>query len=99
MKNYFEIGIGLIMKIIKEFIKEIIGFIFRFSGAPFLIRELFCRNKVTIVLYHDPKPKIFKRHIEYLSKYYNFISLNRLIDAIYNKNWSGHPAKKFSCYN
>ena len=69
-------------------VKEIIGFIFRFSGIPFLIREILCKNKATIILYHNPKAEIFKKHIDYLSKYYNFISLDRLIDAIYNKDWS-----------
>ena len=59
------------MKSIKGFIKEIIGFIFRFSGVSFLIREVFCKNNVTIIFYHDPKPEIFKRHIEYLSKHHN----------------------------
>ena len=78
---------------IKKFIKEIIGFIFRFSGAPFLIREILCRNKVTIIVYHNPKFEIFKRHIDYLSKLHNFISLDRLVNAIYNKDWSDIPSK------
>ncbi len=81
------------MKTIIRFIREIVGFIFRFSGVPFLIREVFCKNKVIIIFYHDPKPEIFKKHIEYLSKHYNFISLSKLVNAIYSKDWSDIPLK------
>lgn len=81
------------MKIIKAFIKEIVGFIFRISGILFLIREVFCRNKVTIICYHNPKPEIFKRHIEYLSRNFNFICLDKLVNAIYLKDWSALPPK------
>ena len=81
------------MKIIKGFIKEMIGFIFRFSGLSILIRELFCRNKVTIIFYHNPVPYIFKKHTEYLSKHFNYIPLNRLVNAISNKDRSNIPPK------
>jgi len=74
-------------------IKETISLIFRFLGVPKLIRELICRNKVTIIYYHNPKPNIFKKHIEYLSRNFVFISLNRLINAIRNKDWSKIPPK------
>lgn len=77
----------------KKSIKKIIGFIIRFSGIWFLIREVFFRNKVTIILYHNPNPEIFKSHIDYLSKHYNFISLDRLVNAIYNKDSSDIPPK------
>jgi len=93
MKNYFNIETGLIIEMIKEFIKEIVGFIFRFSRVPFLIREVICKNKVTIVLYHNPEAEIFKKHIDYLSRRYNFIPLEKLVNAIYNKNWSDIPPK------
>jgi len=78
---------------VRKSIKEIIGFIIRFSGIWFLIREVFFRNKVTIILYHNPSPEIFKSHIDYLSKHYNFISLDRLVNAIYNKDSSDIPPK------
>jgi peptidoglycan/xylan/chitin deacetylase (PgdA/CDA1 family) len=81
------------MKKIILFIRETLGFIFRFSGIPFLIREIICKNKVTIVHYHNPKPDIFKKHIEYLSRKFVFISLHKLIFAIQNKDWSSIPPK------
>ena len=48
---------------------------------------------MVIISYHNPKPKIFKKHIEYLKKNYNFISLDKLVDAIHNKDWSAIPSK------
>ena len=50
-------------KLMKDFIREIIGFIFRFSGIPFLIREILCKNKVVIIIYHNPKhDNVFDEH-------------------------------------
>ncbi len=78
---------------IKNVIKEMVGFIFRFSGSLLLIREVFCRNKVTIIVYHDPNPGTFKKHIKYLSKHYNFISLTKVVNAMQHKDWSNIPHK------
>jgi len=81
------------MIFLKKYFKEIIGFIFRYSGMNYVIREILCRNKATIVFYHDPKPETFKNHLEFLSNHYNFISLIRLVNAIQNKDWSDIPPK------
>jgi len=78
---------------IKRFIKEFIGFMFRFSGIQFLLREFIFRNKVTIILYHNPDPLTFRKHIDYLTKHYNLIPLDRVVAGIYNKDWSGIPLK------
>lgn len=78
---------------VKQYIKQIIGFIIRFSGISFLIRKIFLRNKVTIILYHNPDPLTFRKHIDYLTKHYSLIPLDRVIDGIYNKDWSGIPPK------
>jgi len=78
---------------VKQYIKQLIGFIIRFSGLSFLIREFYLRNKVTIILYHNPNPEIFQKHIKYLSKCFNLISLSKVVDGIYNKDWSGIPPK------
>ena len=78
---------------IRESIKYIIGFIIRFFGISFLIREVFFRKKVTIVIYHNPSPQILKKHIDYLIKHYNLVPLDSVVDGIYNKDWSGIPPK------
>ncbi|MHA1410841.1 MAG: polysaccharide deacetylase family protein [Candidatus Odinarchaeia archaeon] len=95
MKNYFDIEMGINYSnlFIKKIIKEVLAFLFRFSGIPLLIREVFCKNKVTIIYYHNPKPEVFKKHIEYLARNFIFILLDRLINAINNKNWSDIPPR------
>lgn len=65
----------------------------QFTGIPCIAREVFLRKKATIVVYHSPEIELFKKHIEYLYKRYNFISLNTLINAINSKGWSSIPAK------
>jgi len=69
-------------------IKEILAIAIRLSGIPFLIREVLCRNKATILMYHAPKPDVFAKHLTYLSKRYHFITLDSLVDAIRNRDWS-----------
>lgn len=64
----------------------------RYSGIYYLIRTFISKNKVSIVLYHDPKPEIFYEHIKFLSKNYNFIPLDLLVDAIHSKDWSNIPS-------
>ncbi|MHA1382076.1 MAG: polysaccharide deacetylase family protein [Candidatus Helarchaeota archaeon] len=77
----------------KKRIKEFIGVFIRFSGLLLLIRSIFLKNKVLIIFYHKPKASVLKKHIEYLSKHYNFIPLARLIEAIYEKNWAIIPKR------
>ncbi len=81
------------MRRLRSLIREIIGFLLRFSGMAWVIRCVFLRNKVTILVYHRPEPKVFKKHMEYLSKRYEFIGLDRLIDAIRNGDSSNIPPR------
>ncbi len=62
-------------------------------GIPLLIREWICRNRVAILLYHDVQPKVFARHIAYLSRHCKIISLDTLVSAIYKKDFSEIPSK------
>jgi|TARA_B100002003_G_C14103395_1_gene530700 peptidoglycan/xylan/chitin deacetylase (PgdA/CDA1 family) len=74
-------------------VKEIIAFIIVCTGIPFLIRNTYARNKVSIVLYHDPKPSVLDNHLAFLSKRYQFIALDCLVEAILSKDWSNIPPK------
>ena len=76
-----------------SFLKNIVAVFVRLSGVPFLIREWVCQNQVAILLYHDPKPAIFVRHIAYLSRHYTFISLDTLMAAIHQNDFSEIPQK------
>lgn len=72
-------------------LNEIFHGIIRFSGTAFLMRRIFARDNVSIVLYHNPSAKSFNSHLKYLSNWYNFISLTDLTDAIVSKDWKKIP--------
>jgi len=55
--------------------------ILRYSGVPFLLREVAQRSKVTIVVYHSPAVKQAKEHFRVLTARYNVISLSDYIRA------------------
>jgi len=72
-------------------IKKQLGFVLKYSGLLFLFREIVWKRKVTILLYHNPTPRSFENHIEFLRGEYNFISLDAFVRALYKKNWSEIP--------
>jgi peptidoglycan/xylan/chitin deacetylase (PgdA/CDA1 family) len=65
----------------------------RFSGIPLLIRNTVARRRVTIVLYHDPRPAVFERHLRYLARIYSLITLDALVDALERQDVSALPRK------
>lgn len=77
----------------RGFLKNMGATLICLSGIHILIREFLCRNRVAILMYHDPKPTIFAKHIAYLSRHYTIISLDTLVSAIYQKDFSRVPAK------
>ena len=77
----------------RNFLKNIVAFVICLLGIPFLIREWICRNRFAILMYHDPKPTTFAKHIAYLSRYYTVISLDTLVSAIQRKDFSQIPSK------
>ncbi len=48
----------------------------RFSGLPFILREIVQRNKITIVVYHAMPARVAERHFRALSARYNITSLS-----------------------
>jgi peptidoglycan/xylan/chitin deacetylase (PgdA/CDA1 family) len=71
---------------------EFVAYLLWLSGLSALIRATIARNAVTILLYHDPSPAVFDRHINYLKRDYTLLPFAKLIDAIYSKDWSKiHP--------
>jgi peptidoglycan/xylan/chitin deacetylase (PgdA/CDA1 family) len=73
--------------------KEIIGITIRYSGILFIIRNSYAKRKVAIIVYHDPQPDILDKHLTYLSKRYNYITLDKLVNAIYSQHWEDIPPK------
>ncbi|SEJ40015.1 Polysaccharide deacetylase [Cyclobacterium xiamenense] len=73
--------------------KKIVFALLRYSGLPVLFREVFQRNKVSILVFHDMDRQTAEASFAYLSKHYNFISLDRLITALQNKDERHLPKK------
>lgn len=73
--------------------KQILFFILRFTGIPFLLREIIQRNKVTILLFHDLTRKEADLIFKTLMEKYNIIPLGKLMDAVKNGSWKRLPKK------
>lgn len=57
----------------------------RYSGIPFLLREISQKRKTTVLMFHDPSPETFKETILFLKKHYNIIPLSQYIKFIEGK--------------
>lgn len=62
----------------------------RLSGVPNAIYWLH-RQHVGIAMYHDPRPEVFESHLEYYSKHFRFTTLDTIVDAIIEGDWSKVP--------
>jgi len=67
--------------------------ILRWTGVPFLLREFVQRNRVTILCYHDPEPKIADLHIRKLQHLYNIIPLSAYVNARRSRTVAALPKK------
>jgi len=74
-------------------LKETSAFALRWSGVPFLIRHTVARTRASILLYHDPPPSLLDRHLSYLARHYNFVSLTLLVESIRSGDWSRMPPR------
>ena len=73
--------------------RQLLAGLVRFSGLPFLLREVVCRKRVTILVYHNPMPEVFEAHLAYLTRRFNIIRLEQLVEAIEKSDWQRIPAK------
>lgn len=74
-------------------LKSLLIYVIKYSGFSFFLREIYARNKVTIILYHDPDPKVLDNHLKFIIRKYNVISLKTLVEAIYERNRRKIPPK------
>lgn len=78
----------------ERYSKESFSFLLRIILIPRLIRDVLCRNKATIISYHDVKAATFRKHLQYLIKDYNIISMDHLASAIKGeRDWNALPKK------
>ena len=82
-----------IISMIARLLREIVAAIIRWSGIPPVIRRTICRRRATIIVYHDPSPQILERHLRYLAKRYEFVSLSSLVDALRENRWGEIPSQ------
>jgi peptidoglycan/xylan/chitin deacetylase (PgdA/CDA1 family) len=61
--------------------KNLVCALIRLTLLPALVREIFQRRKVTVLIYHNPSPRAFAEHVAILKRSYNFVSLRRFVDA------------------
>ncbi|MGY8685310.1 polysaccharide deacetylase family protein [Bradyrhizobium sp. UFLA05-153] len=60
---------------------------------PFVFREVFQRNKVTILVYHAPTPQVFDAQIGVLGRLYNIVPLSAYVEARRTGDFSKLPPK------
>jgi len=56
-------------------LRDIIFVLLRYSGIPFLLRELMQRRKVTILVYHALPATLARKHFQALRARYHVIGL------------------------
>lgn len=76
-----------IIKEIKIFLKMLLGLYLLFSGKVNISKEeIFSKNYITSLFFHNPSQQLFKRCIQWLKKNgYFFISVDQLIQYVQNK--------------
>lgn len=73
--------------------RKIIFKILRYSGLPFIFREIVQRNKVTILMFHEIDKVTAEKTFAYLTRNYSIIDLNDFIDACKKKDNTKFPKK------
>jgi peptidoglycan/xylan/chitin deacetylase (PgdA/CDA1 family) len=66
-------------------IRNIMYFCLRYSGLPFVFREIFQKNKVTILFFHEIEPEVAEKVFKYLVNNYNIISLSKFFELYRQK--------------
>jgi len=74
-------------------LKEGVVFVIRWSGLPWLLGNTYGRNKISIVVYHDPTPDVLERHLRYLSRRYAFVTMDAVADAARSGDWGSIPPR------
>jgi peptidoglycan/xylan/chitin deacetylase (PgdA/CDA1 family) len=65
----------------------------RLTLLPFVLREVFQRKIVTIIVYHAPAPRVFDAHLDILRRLYNIVPLSVYVEARQTGEFSKLPRK------
>ena len=71
--------------------KRLVGMFVRRSGMGTLLRWVFARRCVTIVVYHDPAPEVMHAHLAWYARRYSFITRDALASALDTGAWHALP--------
>jgi peptidoglycan/xylan/chitin deacetylase (PgdA/CDA1 family) len=64
----------------------------RWSGVAALVRRTLGRRRVSILLYHDPRPDVLARHLQFLScRGCSFVSLDDVVRGLREGDWDRLP--------
>lgn len=74
-----------------KFLKNLFGIVAWISGISWLIRHVYGRRKVSIILYHDPSPARLDEHLTFLKARYNIIPFSRFAEAQISKSYDDLP--------
>jgi peptidoglycan/xylan/chitin deacetylase (PgdA/CDA1 family) len=65
----------------------------RLTLLPVVLRELYQRKKITIIVYHAPSAQVFDTHLGFLKRIYNVVPLSVYIEARKTGDFSKLPPK------
>ena len=72
---------------------EAVSIAIRRSGLALAFRHTLGRRRVAIVVYHDPDPRTFEKHLAYLATCFHFLPLSELVNAIHARDWRRVPSQ------
>jgi glycosyltransferase involved in cell wall biosynthesis/peptidoglycan/xylan/chitin deacetylase (PgdA/CDA1 family) len=76
--------------------REGAGWVVRTSGLPAASRRIGAERHAGILLYHNPRPEILDRHLDYLAKRHRFVPYAVIADATSTGDWSDVPPKSLA---
>jgi len=84
--RYYQAMLGKSLSFVRRNtnIEGFIYFCIRYSGLPFIFREVLQKNRVSILFFHAIEPQAAEVVFKYLMRNYNLISLNEFMD-LYKK--------------
>jgi len=78
---------------LKELLKEAMGWGLRCSGLGAALRAVFHRRRALVLVYHDPEAGVLTRHLNWLAGRYRFIPIETVVHAVESGDWSRVPRR------
>jgi len=61
-------------------LRAVVFWLLRRSGVPWVARRTVQRRRLTILVYHNPRPAVMERHLELLCRLYRVVSLREYVE-------------------